>query len=342
MTGHGPPKVSVCVPTYNRAALLDGCLRSILSQTFRDYEILVLDNCSTDHTSDVVPRFRDDRLRYHRNDRNIGPFPNMNLAIEMARGEYLCIAHDDDVYLPRFLERTVALLDAHPGVGMVHCAVFETDASGARRRLVRAYRQTRVLEGRQVFLRFLRGHNVCCSSVMVRRALVARVGGFDPRYLCADFHLWLRLALHGDVGYVSDPLVEMRVHRDTVTNWLDPARWHREFVAIVEESLVAVEERDPSLLPRRQALLRRAAYAQGWRFLIAALAAAARRDFALARRYTDVLRELRALGLPRAYAVVARLLACPSGGSALALVARTRATLARRALARVGERERSA
>jgi glycosyltransferase involved in cell wall biosynthesis len=342
MTGRGVPKVSVCVPTYNRAGLLEGCLRSILSQTFRDFELLVLDNCSTDETGDVVLRLRDDRLRYRRNDRNIGPFPNMNLAIEMARGEYLCIAHDDDVYLPRFLEREVALLDAHPDAGMVHCAVYETDASGARRRVVRAYRRTRVLEGRRVFVRFLQGHNVCCSSVMVRRSLFAGVGGFDPRYLCADFHLWLRLALHGDVGYISDPLVEMRVHRDTVTSWLDPSRWHREFVAIVEESLTAAGDRDPSLLARRRALLRRAAYAQGSRFLIAVLAAAARKDFALARGYTEVLRELRALGLPRAYAMVAGLLARPSGGSALALVARTRATLARRALAASADRERSA
>ncbi len=226
MTGEAP-KVSVCVPTYNRAPLLRGCLESILAQTFGDFELLVLDNCSPDDTPAVIRGIRDPRLVAHRNARNIGPFPNMNLAIEMARGELICIAHDDDVYLPTFLEREVALLELHPGVGMVHCAAFETDAAGRRRRVVRAYPDTRVLAGPQQFIRFLQGHNVCCSSVMVRRDLYARVGGFDPRYLCADWHLWLRMALHADIGYVSEPLVEMRVHADTVTNSLDPARWHR-------------------------------------------------------------------------------------------------------------------
>ena len=329
----GGPKVSVCVPTYNRAGLLRGCLESILAQTFADFELLVLDNCSTDETPEVVRSVRDARLVAHRNDRNIGPFANMNRAIEMARGEFICIAHDDDVYLPTFLEREVAVLEAHPGVGMVHCAVFETDAGGRRRRVVRAYPDTRVLAGPQEFVRFLQGHNVACSSVMARRSLFSRVGGFDLRYLCADFHLWLRMALHANIGYVSEPLVEMRVHADRVTNWLDPAQWYREFVAIVEEALAAASQRDPSLQARRPALLRTAAYAQGRRFFVAALAAIGRGYLELSRGYITVLRKLEGLGLSRAYALAASLLAHRASVPLLALAARGRAAVARRAAA---------
>src|SRR5437868_4868847 len=122
------PRVSVCVPTYNRAPLLKNFLSSILNQTFRDYEVIVADNCSTDDTRAVVAAFTDPRLSYHRHDRNIGPFANMNWLIERARGTYLCIVHDDDLYFPEFLARECALLEAHPGMGMVHCAVHEVTA----------------------------------------------------------------------------------------------------------------------------------------------------------------------------------------------------------------------
>lgn len=332
MTSAPTPKLSVCVPTYNRADLLRGCLTSILQQTAKDFELIVLDNCSNDETPAVVASFEDRRLRYHRNDQNIGPFPNMNRAIEMARGEYVCIAHDDDIYLPEFLKREAVLLDTYPNVGMVHCAVYETDAARRRRRVVRAYRDTRVLEGRREFVRFLQGHNVCCSSVMVRRRLYEIVGMFDPRFLCADFHLWLRLALHGDIGYVAEPLVEMRVHADTITNWLDPSRWHREFVEIFEEGFAFGAKLDPSLLVLRPALLKGAARAQGKRFLIAAMAAVAHGDFQLARDYVGVLEQLREIGLPATYPLFARLLVNRVGRGVLAVLACGREALARRTL----------
>src|SRR5437588_7283045 len=154
------PKISVCVPTYNRAPLLGAFLASLLNQTCRDFEIIVADNCSSDETPQIVHSFADPRLRYHRHDRNIGPFANMNYLIDQARGAYICIVHDDDLYGPEFLERESAMLDSHPAVGMVHCAVYEADAAGERRQVVRAYPTTRVLAGRDEFIRYLQGHNV--------------------------------------------------------------------------------------------------------------------------------------------------------------------------------------
>src|SRR5215208_1230842 len=126
------PKVSVCVPTYNRAPLLKNFLTSILNQTFTDYEVLVADNASTDNTPDVVRSFNDPRIRYQRHATNIGPFANMNYLIGEAAGRYICIVHDDDVYFPTFLERESSMLDRNPRAGMVHCAVYEVDGAGAR------------------------------------------------------------------------------------------------------------------------------------------------------------------------------------------------------------------
>src|SRR5207302_211390 len=161
-------------------------------------------------------------------------FGNMNYLIEQAQGQYLCIAHDDDVYGPDFLRRESEMLDAYPNVGMVHCAVREVNGDGTPRQAVRAYPTTRVLSGRDEFIRYLQGHNICCSSVMARTELF-RENPFDARFLCADFLMWMKFALRADVAYVADPLLDMRVHSDTVTSWLNPMRWHDEFVAILEE-----------------------------------------------------------------------------------------------------------
>lgn len=326
------PKVSVCVPTYNRAALLPNFLRSVFQQTFVDYEVIVADNCSTDDTPRIVTSIADSRIRYHRHEENIGPFANMNWLIDRARGEYVCILHDDDVYFAGFLARLAEILDRHRNVGMVHCAAYEVDARGRRRQTVRAYRTTRVMSGKDEFVRYLQGHNVCCSSVMARTDLF-KANPFDKRFLCADFLMWMKFALSADVAYVAEPLLEMRVHHDSVTGWLHPMRWHDEFIAILEEGFSLGARRYPELAASRAALFRSAGRAQGRRFLIAGLGAVAQGDFELARSYADVLDKLGALDLPTTYPRAARLLSNRLGQTVLHAVALLRRFLAGRGAA---------
>jgi glycosyl transferase family 2 len=323
------PRISVCVPTYNRASLLKNVLNSILSQTFGDFEVIVADNCSTDETPEVVRSFRDPRVRYHRHEQNIGPFGNMNFLIGEARGEYLCIAHDDDVYYPEFLQKELEMLDRYPNAGMVHCAVNEVDVDGTRRQVVKAYPTTRALDGKSEFVRYLQGHNVCCSSVTARASLF-RENPFDSRFLCADFLMWMKFALRADVAYVAEPLLDMRVHAVTVTSWLNPMKWHDEFMAILNEGFALGVQVDPGLAGQREKLFRIAGRAQGRRFLTAALSAIARGDFALARGYTAVLVKLQTAGSPRLYSVATRLLTNGAGHRLLKLVAGVRRLRARR------------
>ncbi|TAJ22641.1 MAG: glycosyltransferase family 2 protein, partial [Nitrospirae bacterium] len=133
------PKVTVAIPTYNRATLLKQCLETILRQTFRDFEVIVSDNCSPDATPEAVRAFNDPRIRYYRNESNLGVFPNMNRCIDRARGQYIAIVHDDDLFAPQFIEQEARLLDEHPSVGMVHCAAYETDPDGVSQRLIKVY-----------------------------------------------------------------------------------------------------------------------------------------------------------------------------------------------------------
>lgn len=111
-----PPQVSVCVPTFNRAHYLPQCLESILGQTFGDFELIVLDNASTVETAEVVARYREPRIRYYRNDQNLGQIPNINQGIALAAGGYVAVCHDDDVYAPTMLQRQAETLSRHPSV----------------------------------------------------------------------------------------------------------------------------------------------------------------------------------------------------------------------------------
>jgi glycosyltransferase involved in cell wall biosynthesis len=326
------PKISVCVPTFNRAPLLRGCLDSLIAQTFRDIEILVSDNCSPDDTEAVVKSLTDPRIRYIRNSENIGFVRNINSIVSQATGDYVVVAHDDDVYLPEFLRREADLLDEHPSVGMVHCAAMLMAADGALTRVIRAYAVTGRRSGAGEFERFLEGHNVVCSTVMVRRSVYEQVGLFEPKYLCTDFQMWLRLALHADIGYVAEPLVHVRVHPDTVTNWLTPERWYDEFIAIVNEQMDAASATQPAIAAKRAVLRRRAALAQGKRFFVASVAETTKGRFSQARQYADVVRRFEPDGLPRGYSLVARLLINRAGQRLLHVV---RSVWRARALARV-------
>jgi glycosyltransferase involved in cell wall biosynthesis len=318
------PRVTVCIPTYNRSEYLTQCLASLLAQTFTDFEVIISDNCSTDGTSEVLRRFADPRIRYYRNTTNIGVFPNMNRCLELATGDYVSILHDDDLYAPRFLEREAQVLDHNPRAGFVHCAIYEIDAKGIRQRLVRVYPKDGILDGKKEFIRYLSGHNICCSTVMVRRSLYRKVDPFDSSYLCADWLMWLQLALQGDVGYISEPLAAMRVHDSTLSYGIEPSRWCGEFLAILDRGCSLGESAYSSLLQSKTEVLHRAIKAQGNRFFVAAVSAITAGSFSVADGYVEVLRKLEQRGLPRTYSLLAGALRNRTGQRLLSLVRRLR------------------
>ena len=108
------PLVCVCVPTYNAEATIAETLGSILSQTYQNIKVIVVDNASTDRTVSIANTFNDPRLTIHRNTINIGAVKNFDLCIELAEGRYTAIHHADEVYEKELLERQVAVLEGFP------------------------------------------------------------------------------------------------------------------------------------------------------------------------------------------------------------------------------------
>jgi glycosyltransferase involved in cell wall biosynthesis len=323
-------KVSVCVPTYNRAGYLAQALGTLRAQTFDDFELVVVDNCSTDGTAEFVGSQRDPRLRYHRNERNLGSRGNWNRCLDLAQGEFVAICHDDDLYAPDFLRRGVNVLDAHPRVAFVHTAARVIDPAGRPLRTYRAHRGDVVWPGTEVFLRFLaHSHDVVMSTVIARRACYDAVDRFTTEFLCADMEMWLRLCLQGDVAYIATPLVSYRTHAESASLTMDPARWCRENEQIVRRaigwargSIGGIEAREEEFVEATRRLWAR-------RTLREALFAASCGQRETAAAYLAVSRELGRRGPGAWEAGLASVLVGPLGAPLLRAARETRRRLRR-------------
>lgn len=200
------PKVSVAIPTHNRANLIGEALESALAQAYADREIIVVDNGSTDDTPAVLEPYLD-RIRCIRQE-NRGRAGARNRLIEEARGQYIAFLDSDDVWLPGKLERQVRALDEHPDVGLVHGPVEVIDERGRPLPAVTA-EHDRIYERVHRNGASYAGYALQCmcltSTVMVRMSCLARVGGYDTSVGLEDLDLYLRIALDSRILCLGPP-----------------------------------------------------------------------------------------------------------------------------------------
>jgi glycosyltransferase involved in cell wall biosynthesis len=212
-----PPKVSVLIPNYNYGQFLSAAIDSVLAQDFPDYELLVVDNASTDNSRAVIQRYagRDGRFRFQINAANIGPVPNWNLCLQEARGDYVRFLFSDDQFAhPQALGKMVAVLDANPAVVLATSAVRLIDEHGRRLYLRDPVGRTVVEHGLEVNVRCLtQTANLVGepSAVIFRRDAARR--GFSLAYPhVVDLEMWLHLLEQGDFAYLAEPLCNFRDH----------------------------------------------------------------------------------------------------------------------------------
>lgn len=212
------PVLSVCIPTYLGSAHIGATIDSVLAQSFGDFELIIVDDNSTDDTAAIVARYQDPRIRFIRNASNLGPEGNWNRCLSESRGKYFKLLPQDDLLLPTCLERQMAVLerDTEEKIALVFCArrVVVTDD---RVVTVRGYPGGRqgVIPGYEITRRCVRfGTNLIGEpgSVMFRKSLALQVGPFDSTYgYVIDLDYWFRLLLQGDAYYFPEPLVAFRV-----------------------------------------------------------------------------------------------------------------------------------
>ena len=174
------PRLSVCLPTYNGEAYVAEAVQSVLQQSYADFEIVAVDDGSSDRTLELLQAFTDPRIRLYQNPHQRGIPGNWNEAVELARGEFVCLFHQDDVMLPENLECKVQLLSADETVGFVHSAVETLVEESAPRSFadwVEDGMEDTVFDGLEYFRTLLlNGNRVCAPTVLARRrALLDRV-----------------------------------------------------------------------------------------------------------------------------------------------------------------------
>ena len=210
--GKPTPRVSVIMPTFNRAHCLERAIDSVLDQTFRDYELIVVDDGSTDHTADLLKRYGDSLKSIHQQNRGVSAA--RNTGIRAARGELIALLDSDDCWLPTKLERQVDFFETHPQAQV--CQTEEIWIRNSRR--VNPKHRHRKFSG-LIFEKSLPLCLVSPSAVMVRKKLFDTVGLFDERLpACEDYDLWLRVSCRYPVYLLDDPLIIKRGgHKDQLS-----------------------------------------------------------------------------------------------------------------------------
>ncbi len=216
------PKLSLITLVYNQAPFLAERIRSIRSQTYQDFEWIVLDDCSTDNSAEIlqeqldgVPQVK--RLILH--NQNRGVHPSFNEALSWCEGDYVHHAAGDDSCDPKLFEHSISFLDSNSTVGFVHTAYQIIDVEDRILRTVYPVEKTCVQPGNEMFKRLaLEGNFICSPSVTFRRSAYESVGGMSNEWIYAgDYELWMKLSIFFDIGYIAEPLVSWRRRPEAIS-----------------------------------------------------------------------------------------------------------------------------
>lgn len=264
-----PAAVSVIIPTYNSAHYVTAAIESVLGQTFRDVEIIVVDDGSTDDTREMLRRY-DAPVRYI-HQQNGGVAAARNHGVRESRGRYVAFLDADDTWLSHKLERQLAALEEHPRHQLCYSAFTIVDSELAPLATGESAREGTALEDL-----LLRGNVVgSICTVLCERGVFERVGGFDPELSqCADWDMWVRLAAQTEFLYIDEPLVTYRQHTSNMSR--NAPLLERDSLRVLEKGF------DMADLPRSLQARRRESFGRNYRVLAG--------TYFHAGRYRDFLR----------------------------------------------------
>lgn len=227
------PRVSIAVPVYNGERYLRESLDGLLAQTFTDFELVIADNASTDGTEAICREYvaRDPRVRYHRNERNLGGPGNFRRVFELSRGEYHKWSTADDLWHPTFVERCVAVLDARPDVVLAYPRSNIVDAGGA---VVRTFDDPLDLpedSAVERVRRVIQESTLCHAHLgVLRRSAMLRTGLIGSE-LASDIRFLAEMAMLGKFAVVPEYLFGRRFHEGSSSWAREDAERQRRYYA---------------------------------------------------------------------------------------------------------------
>ncbi len=207
--------VSVIIPSYNSAAYLAEAIDSAFKQTFKNIEIIVIDDGSSDNTADIIKPYLN-RIQYYKKQ-NAGPASARNVGLSHAKGDYVAFLDADDVWVPEKLEKQLKLIESNPAIGIVTCGEHQMDVNG------KVFDSTRYIQYKdkneflnQMLIKNMVGGGSCC---VVRRKCFDRIGLFDENLRgTEDWDMWMRLAEEYEVASIAEPLFYARIVPNSVSS----------------------------------------------------------------------------------------------------------------------------
>lgn len=203
------PIISVIIPTHNREDLVQEAINSVLAQTFQDFEIIVVDDGSSDNTRTALKHYISKGLIHYQFQSNSGDSEARNTGIRLAKGKYIAFLDSDDLFLPQKLEKQLRHIENNPNHGMIHSGFSKFDDQGKDL----GYRDTARLSGWVYPAILLEWESLIgISAVMIPREVLDKVGMFDPDIWSSDLDMWSRIARKYPIAVIPECLTKIRLH----------------------------------------------------------------------------------------------------------------------------------
>ncbi|MGL2995217.1 glycosyltransferase family 2 protein [Flavobacterium sp. TSSA_36] len=206
------PFISVILPVYNASKFLTESIKSMLEQTFTNFELIIINDGSTDNSQSIIESFDDKRIRVFQKP-NTGLIDSLNLAVAHSRGSWIARMDADDISAPNRLEEQIKFIDS--GVAVIGTQVTLIDENG------KPYGKTKLATNPEEILANLKKHisNVVHPSVLINKTLLLKVGGYDPKmHVAEDYDLWLRISKIGKIININQSLLSLRKHGDNISS----------------------------------------------------------------------------------------------------------------------------
>jgi len=200
------PKVSIVLPTYNRAHLIERAVKSLLQQAFNNFEIIIVDDNSSDNTFDVVSKINDSRIKYFKNDANLGPSGSRNKGMQAASGEYIAFQDSDDEWMLNKLELMLSVFESSTEKpGMVFSSVYQLLNDGKKTKYPTV---SNPIDSSRIYESILFNNFVATPAAIITRECFEKVGLFDTDLKCfEDYDFFIRVAKEFKVIHIAEPLV---------------------------------------------------------------------------------------------------------------------------------------
>lgn len=208
------PLVSIIMPTYNREKVIKRSIISVLNQTFDNFELIIVDDCSSDNTEEIIKSFNDNRIKYIKHKKNLGANVARNTGILNSKGYYIAFQDSDDEWMANKLEKQINILEKNNNIDFVFTGFYLFDNN----KKYYIPENEIVIKENSLFPKILKGNFITTSTVVLKKEILTKYGTFDPEMpRFQDWELWIRLLKKCKVDFLNEPLVNVYVQKDSIS-----------------------------------------------------------------------------------------------------------------------------